>query len=47
MLLRKESYIELGADYLDKLSAHIRAKRLIKQLNSLGYEVQALPHSAS
>lgn len=40
MLLRQQPYVELGADYLDHLNQEVKAKRLLKQLTSLGYTVQ-------
>lgn len=40
MLLRQQPYVELGVDYLDHLNQHVRARRLVKQLASLGYNVQ-------
>lgn len=40
MLLRQEAYVERGADFLDHLQQKVRAKRLLKQLESLGYNVQ-------
>lgn len=40
MLLRGESYRELGADYLDRLDRERSAKRLVKRLQALGFDVQ-------
>jgi transposase len=40
MLLRQEHYKELGADYLDSLSQHVRERKLVKQVEALGYEVR-------
>lgn len=45
MLLRQQPYNDLGADYVDNLSHHIRARRLLKQLQTLGYEVEVKPLS--
>jgi transposase len=42
MILHKEPYREAGADYFDKISPDLTAKRLIKRLQSLGYDVQVL-----
>ena len=35
----KEPYHEIGSDYFDKLAAPVTAKRLLKRLESLGYQV--------
>jgi hypothetical protein len=45
MLRRGTEYIELGADYLDKLNQQQVERRLVKRLSQLGYEVilQPLP----
>lgn len=40
MLQRGESYRELGADYLDRLDRERSAKRLVKRLQALGFDVQ-------
>jgi hypothetical protein len=42
MLLRQQPYKDLGEDYLDNLSSEIKAKRLLRQLESLGYDVQVI-----
>jgi transposase len=39
MLQRGESYRELGADYLDRLDRERSAKRLVKRLQALGFDV--------
>lgn len=39
MLRRGEAYYELGPDYLDRLDRERTAKRLVKRLRSLGYDV--------
>jgi transposase len=39
MLLRNQDYHELGADYLDRLDRERSAKRLVKRLQALGFEV--------
>jgi transposase len=47
MLTRKEEYRELGYNYQDKRSRETAAKRLIKRLARLGYQVKAcLPPGA-
>uniref|UniRef100_UPI00403F6C45 IS110 family transposase n=1 Tax=Paenibacillus sp. FSL W8-1187 TaxID=2975339 RepID=UPI00403F6C45 len=49
LLLRQEPYHDLGEDYLDTLVRDSKAKRLIRQLQSLGYDVPPLiqPEEAS
>ena len=39
MLLRNQEYHELGADYLDRIDRDRSAKRLVKRLQALGFEV--------
>jgi transposase len=39
MLKRQESYTELGADYFDRRRPEATAKRLVKRLEQLGYQV--------
>jgi transposase len=39
MLRRKEPYREAGADFFDKLRPEDKAKRLVKWLQALGYQV--------
>jgi transposase len=39
MISKRQPYQELGQDYFDKLNSQYRAKKLIKQLESLGYTV--------
>jgi hypothetical protein len=43
MLQRAVTFADLGADYLDRLDKHRTAKRLIRRLNALGYEVMLQP----
>jgi hypothetical protein len=40
MLLQQQPYMERGADYVDQLHQKVRAKRLLKQLESLGYDIE-------
>jgi transposase len=40
LIQRQEPYHELGADYFDKRRPEATAKRLIKRLENLGFEVQ-------
>jgi len=47
MLGRATSFQELGADYLDRRHKHRIARRLIRRLNALGYEVMLQPKSAA
>jgi len=42
VILRREPYHELGEDYLQQTTPTLRAQRLVRQLNRLGFEV-ALP----
>ncbi len=42
MLLRGEPYQELGADYLDQLDRERTAKRLLKRLDNLGYDISTV-----
>jgi transposase len=44
MIQRHQEYIELGANYLDSLDKVQLAKRLVKRLEGLGFEVQAKQH---
>jgi len=46
MLKRHEGYRELGAGYLDQLDRERTAKRLVKRLVALGYEVKVLEPKA-
>lgn len=39
MLRDNQPYRDLGGDYFDKLTAHRREKRLVRQLEALGYAV--------
>ena len=41
IIQRHQSYVELGANYLDTLNKAQTAKRLVKRLESLGFDVQA------
>lgn len=40
MLLRKEPYHDLGGDYFDKRRPEVTAKRLLKRLEQLGFQVE-------
>lgn len=48
VLLRKESYSELGGDYFDKRNVEVQRNRLVRQLERLGLKVtvEALPVAA-
>ncbi|MGV2830158.1 hypothetical protein [Myxosarcina sp. GI1(2024)] len=46
IIQRRESYQDLGADYFDKQRPEKNAKRLVKRLQNLGYEV-SLPSPVS
>lgn len=43
VILRREAYHELGEDYLTRLEPEARAKRLVRQLGRLGFEVALRP----
>ena len=47
MIQRGQPYIELGADYLDSLDKVRTAKRLVKRLQSLGFQVQIKEREAA
>ncbi len=46
MLQRAVTFAELGADYLDRLDKHRTAKRLVRRLDALGYDVLLRPKTA-
>lgn len=37
VLKRKQSYIDLGVDYMDEVAKRAKAKKLIRELQALGY----------
>jgi transposase len=43
LIQRQEPYHDLGADYFDKRRPEATAKRLVKRLENLGFEVQLCP----
>lgn len=45
LIQRKEPYRELGADYFDKQRPEATAKRLLKRLQKLGYDVSQIQSS--
>jgi len=47
VILRREPYHELGEDYLTRLQPDARAKRLVRQLGRLGFEVALHPRMDS
>jgi transposase len=47
MLKRQEAYRELGADYFEQRAPEARAKRLVRQVEKLGYTVTAPPQPAT
>jgi transposase len=47
MLQRAVAFADLGADYLDRVDKHRTAKRLIRRLDALGYEVMLRPKGAA
>ena len=47
MLQRAVPFADLGADYLDRLDKHRTARRLVRRLDALGYEVMLRPKVAA
>ena len=47
ILERAVPFADLGADYLDRLDKHRTAKRLVRRLGALGYEVMLRPKAAA
>jgi transposase len=47
MLQRAVAFADLGADYLDRVDKHRTAKRLVRRLDALGYEVMLRPKAAA
>jgi transposase len=47
LIQRQEPYRELGGDYFDKLRPEATAKRLVKRLEQLGYQVALQQQSAA
>ena len=43
MLQRGVGFADLGGDYLDRVNKHRTAKRLVRRLDALGYEVMLRP----
>ncbi|HTW69059.1 MAG TPA: IS110 family transposase, partial [Acetobacteraceae bacterium] len=43
IILRGTPHQDLGADHFDRRSADAKARRLVVQLNKLGYDVQIQP----
>ena len=46
MLQRAVAFADLGGDYLDRVDKHRTAKRLIRRLDALGYDVMLRPKAA-
>jgi transposase len=46
MLQRAVAFTDLGADYLDRIDKHRTAKRLVRRLDALGYDVMLCPKMA-
>jgi transposase len=44
VILRRESYHELGEDYLQRLDPETRARRLVQKLSHLGFDVELRSH---
>ncbi|PZV07285.1 MAG: hypothetical protein DCF22_22275 [Leptolyngbya sp.] len=47
VIQRQEPYRELGAQYFDQQRPEATAKRLVKRLETLGYQVSVQPQDAS
>ncbi len=47
MLQRAVAFADLGADYLDRVDKHRTARRLVRRLDALGYEVMLRPKIAA
>ncbi len=47
ILERAVPFADLGADYLDRLDKHRTAKRLVRRLGALGYDVMLRPKAAA
>jgi len=47
MLQRAVAFADLGADYLDRADKHRTAKRLVRRLDALGYNVMLRPKPAN
>jgi transposase len=47
MLQRGVAFVDLGDGYLDGINKHRTAKRLVRRLNRLGYEVMLRPQAAA
>jgi transposase len=47
MLQRAVAFADLGADYLDRLDKHRMARRLVRRLDALGYDVMLRPKAAA
>lgn len=47
MLQRGVEFADLGADYLDRVNKHSTAKRLVRRLDALGYDVMLRPKMAT
>ena len=45
VIAEKKEYAELGGDYLDQLDRQGKEKRLVRQLQKLGFEVALTPHA--
>jgi len=47
MLQHSVAFAALGADYLDRVDKHRTAKRLVRRLDALGYNVMLRPKTAT
>src|SRR3712207_6438647 len=47
ILQRGVAFADLGADYLDRVDRHRTARRLVRRLGALGYDVMLRPKAAA
>jgi len=47
MLRRGGVFADLGADHLNRVDKHRTAKRLVRRLDALGYDVMLRPKAAA
>ena len=47
ILRRSVAFTDLGADHLDRVDKHRTAKRLVRRLDALGYDVMLRPKMAA
>jgi transposase len=47
MFQRGATFADLGGDYLDRVNKHSTAKRLVRRLDALGYNVMLQPKATA